>query len=64
MALLRIEKVNSLPIPLNPNTLYFVKTGELVEQFISDEEGISAYKVTDSSVSVTPMDSFLLLGAA
>jgi len=67
MATLRIEKVNgTLPGVLSPNTLYYVKNGSIVESYISDETGSSAFKVTDSSMSgsggTEQFHPFLLMG--
>ena len=60
MSTLRIEKVNSLPGALTANTLYFVRSGTTVEQWISDETGGSAFKVTDTTKP--QIHPFLLLG--
>lgn len=60
MATLRVEKVNNaLPSTLQPNTLYFVKTGNTVVTYISDGTGSQAHKVSGEDQP----HSFLLMGA-
>lgn len=47
MANLKIEKVlNNLPTTLTPDTLYFVKKGNKVETYISDNTGNVAEQVS------------------
>lgn len=50
MATHKVAKVNTtLPSQLEANTTYFVKTGDVVEQFITNSTGTAAYRVTGDS---------------
>lgn len=59
MAVFRAEKVVSqLPDPLEPDTIYYVRTGEGFDIFVSDITGSVAHK--QNSPDITPGDVWTL----
>jgi hypothetical protein len=61
MTTMRIEKVNNvLPSTLSANTLYFVKNGNAVVSYVTDNTGTTAYQTNTTEDKLEP---FLLMGA-
>jgi hypothetical protein len=63
MSELKIAKVTSVPVILASDTLYFVKTGSIVDIHLSDSTGTSLFKITDNANNnSSDVDAFLLMG--
>lgn len=52
--------ISALPEQLTPNTVYFVKTGQGFDIWLSDNTGSAAYQ--QNVVAADEIDPFLLMG--
>jgi hypothetical protein len=60
MAELKFRKVNALPVTLEPDTVYFVKSGNTVAIHVSNNDGTAALAVASGEQDIHP---FMTMGA-
>lgn len=59
MTKLNIQKVlDELPSVITPSTIYFVKEGDRVVQYVSDSDGNTAHPVVQKEEPLHPLFNF------